>query len=72
MAKKTTDTEDTKKEQTAAELVESGVCPECGVSLEGIDPVAHAGKEWRGQGDAAPKEGTKAYERQQALLGKDS
>jgi hypothetical protein len=46
-------------------------CPECGESLEGRDPKAHAARHWRGTGDAAPREGTEAYKRQQQLIGEE-
>lgn len=55
---------------TTEDAQDGNTCPECGVSLEGRDAKAHAGSHWRGQGDAAPKEGTDAYKRQEQLTGK--
>jgi hypothetical protein len=71
MPKEKSKTDEQPEEKSPAELVASGVCPECGESLEGRDVAAHAGKHWRGQGAGAPQVGTPAYERQQALLGKE-
>ena len=44
------------------------LCPECGVSLEGRDPVKHSYKHWTG-GRAAPHYSNEAI-RRAALLGR--
>lgn len=58
-----------KKPASPEEQVASGFCPECYESLEGRDPVAHAGRHWRGSGDQLPDPESEGGKRRKALMG---
>lgn len=59
----------TDETRATSEGEQGKTCPECGVSLEGRDGLAHAKGHWRGVSDAAPQEGTEAYERYVKVAG---